>query len=384
MLDGFTISGGNADGPGDRLVRTSYGHGGGVHTHNSSPIVINCTITNNAAEYFGGGICSTGGGGIALTDCRFVNNTAGEEGGGLHVWACESTLKRCVFIDNHSKGHGAAIFNAGSRLRMFHCTINKNKATEGAGGIASYASHRGHGRTEVIFSRFLDNIAGCGGAISNGHECDLFLTNCSFIGNSVEGDGGAINIGNSDGVFTNCIFINNSAGHEGGAISNGGSNLIFHNCTLVRNNSHMNVGGIKSYEGFPQKEYFLTLNNSILWGNTDPNGFIEAAQIQGGVIKVNYSCIEGWTSKLGGVGNFGMNPLFVDLYGPDNEIGTEDDNLHLSPNSPCIDAGNNSAISTDEFDLDDDGDIEETIPLDVEGKSRILNGNIDIGAYESG
>jgi len=65
-------------------------------------------------------------------------------------------------------------------------------------------------------------------------------------------------------------------------------------------------------------------------------------------------------------------------------IGTEDDNLRLKPGSPCINAGDNSAIPVDEFDLDDDGDSNEPTPFDIDGKPRILNGTVDVGAYERG
>ena len=76
--------------------------------------------------------------------------------------------------------------------------------------------------------------------------------------------------------------------------------------------------------------------------------------------------------------------MFVDADGADNEIGTEDDDLRLSSDSPCINAGDNSVIPADTFDLDGDGDPNEPIPFDIEGKPRILNETVDVGAFESG
>jgi len=46
----------------------------------------------------------------------------------------------------------------------------------------------------------------------------------------------------------------------------------------------------------------------------------------------------GWT----GTGNINQNPLFVNPFGPDNIIGTLDDNLRLQAGSPCIDSGNST------------------------------------------
>jgi hypothetical protein len=86
---------------------------------------------------------------------------------------------------------------------------------------------------------------------------------------------------------------------------------------------------------------------------------------------VNHSCVQGWTGSLGGVGNHGLDPLFIDADGADNTPGTEDDDLHLSLGSPCIDAGDNAALPPDiEFDLD--------------GNPRIVNRIVDMGCYELG
>ena len=99
---------------------------------------------------------------------------------------------------------------------------------------------------------------------------------------------------------------------------------------------------------------------------------------------IDYCCIQGWTGELGGTGNLRDDPLFVNLDGPDNEIGTEDDNLRLRPSSPCINAGDNNATGVDVSDLDADGDANEPMPFDFEDKPRILNGTVDIGAFENG
>jgi hypothetical protein len=130
--------------------------------------------------------------------------------------------------------------------------------------------------------------------------------------------------------------------------------------------------------------YSPVLTNCIVWNNTDGNGdTAESLQIYGGSPVINNCCIQGWTGKLGGSGNFALDPSFVDPNGPDGKAGTPDDNLRLSLTSPCRDTGNNSALGTDTADLDKDGDVNEPIPFDIEGKPRILGGIVDLGAYES-
>ena len=58
-------------------------------------------------------------------------------------------------------------------------------------------------------------------------------------------------------------------------------------------------------------------------------------------------------------------------------------NSSLQEGSPCIDKGSSSALPEDISDLDDDGDTEERIPLDLAGNDRKNNGSSpDMGAYE--
>jgi len=56
--------------------------------------------------------------------------------------------------------------------------------------------------------------------------------------------------------------------------------------------------------------------------------------------------------------------------------------------SPCIDAGDNTAVPADTTDLDADGNTAEPIPFDLDGKPRIVDGDndgnsvVDMGAFE--
>jgi hypothetical protein len=63
-------------------------------------------------------------------------------------------------------------------------------------------------------------------------------------------------------------------------------------------------------------------------------------------------------------------------------------NLGLLVGSPCIDTGDNSLLPADWADLDNDGNVSEPLSLDIEGKHRVLDGDVDMtlvvdmGAYE--
>jgi hypothetical protein len=62
---------------------------------------------------------------------------------------------------------------------------------------------------------------------------------------------------------------------------------------------------------------------------------------------------------------------------------------HLLRTSPYIDAGNNDCLAADYADLDGDGDMNEAVPFDLDGRPRILDGIpdgipiVDRGAYET-
>ena len=72
-----------------------------------------------------------------------------------------------------------------------------------------------------------------------------------------------------------------------------------------------------------------------------------------------------------GTGNINVDPLFIDPNGLDGISGTTDDedySLHLSSNSPCINAGDPAGSYTGQVDLD--------------GQPRVAYGRVDIGVDE--
>jgi hypothetical protein len=231
--------------------------------------------------------------------------------------------------------HGGGMYNDAGSPTVANCTFSKNYARQHGGGMDNSDSHP-------------------------------MLINCAFIGNVAELKyGGGIRNYNSAPTLINCIFSGNSGGSQAGAMfnhDNSNANLI--NCTLSGNVAGDSGGISNVLESNP------TLTNCILWGNLSFGGSHESVQIQGGTPVLNYCCIMGWTGILGGTGNHGLDPLFVDFDGPDDIPGTEDDDLHLLPDSPCIDAGDNSAIP-------------QSVSKDLDGKPRIARGTVDMGAYEA-
>jgi len=251
----------------------------------------------------------------------------------------------------------------------------------------------------VVNCTFTDNFAIYGGGMYCGPSgcctTDTTLTNCAFIDNSASEEGGAMWVGDNNPIMTNCRIIGNSAGRRGGGIMFGNDNRttmlnclingnsagedgggiygIFcfgwtgTNCTFSNNSADNLGGGI--FKGYDTD---MILTNCIFWGNSDSGGGDESAQIhvdEDEFPLINYTCIQGWTGSLGGIGNIGDDPLFIDADGTDDVAGTEDDDLRLQRHSPCIDAGDNSAVPS-------------SLLVDLDHKLRIANHIVDIGAYE--
>jgi hypothetical protein len=121
ILDGFTISGGNANG--------SPRAGGGMFNYSSSPTLINCTISGNAASSGGGGMFNGHGASPVLTNCTFIGNSAGSKGGGMLNWGSWAELTNCTFVGN-SAALGGGIYtyyqNYGGPLELTNCTFSAN------------------------------------------------------------------------------------------------------------------------------------------------------------------------------------------------------------------------------------------------------------------
>jgi len=165
-----------------------------------------------------------------------------------------------------------------------------------------------------------------------------------ILGNTAGGGAGLRTMNNDDTpTLRNCVFSGNSATDSGGGIFNsgvgGGPNPnppVLTNCTFSENSAALEGGGLYNEGGAD-----AVVNSCIFWDNNDTGGTDESAQIYTSSIApaIDYTCVQGLTGALGGAGNIGDNPTFVDSNGPDDIVGTADDNLRLMLGSPCIDTG---------------------------------------------
>jgi Chlamydia polymorphic membrane protein (Chlamydia_PMP) repeat len=168
ILDGFTVSGGNATGDGegnDRAGAALYNDGSNGR---SNPVVRNCIFENNLAKD-GGAIYNFAENGECspiFTNCKFKNNKVISDGGAIFNDArnngrCAAELNKCIFENNESN-YGGAIFNLSTggecNLLLTDCEFLANKAAA-KGGAIFHLNRQGNDNTEIANCRFNKNTA---------------------------------------------------------------------------------------------------------------------------------------------------------------------------------------------------------------------------------
>ena len=240
---------------------------------------------------------------------------------------------------------------------------------------------------------FKSNIGGTACRISSSYEYheiprlsdSVFLTNCIFQNNlpnsdSAIGYGGALitaSIPNGDSLIVtvdNTLFADNKdddGGYPGTVLgaSDYGTNY-FVNCTFVNDSAFNNSNSSNLGLGDRSKVYIY---NSIMYHNFPWNIFLYADQYSLAQAFIYNSLLEGGISSIGRY-NPSNNYFYYDPTNIDTDplfYGGDEFPYNLSAESPCIDAGTLDLPSF--INLPD---------KDLAGNPRVVNGKIDMGAYE--
>lgn len=195
------------------------------------------------------------------------------------------------------------------------------------------------------------------------------IINCTIQGNSAQRGGGIASLLGASPRLINCILRGNSA-ELGGAVYCSGGDISLVNCTLAANTA-LEGASLACRSPRLASPSEVIIRNSILW-----NQAAEVANFDVSSIDIAHSTVYGgWP----GQGNLSSDPLFVrqaDL------VGGDWGDLHLRPCSNSADAAAVAFLPTDLADLDADGDLSESLPIDLDGRPRIQGAAPDMGAYE--
>ena len=376
VLNGVTITGGYANGsaPNNR--------GGGLYCDaingRCSPTIGSVSFLQNEASY-GGGLFNDGrSGGDAspmLEDVVFRHNAASIRGGAIYGKAAgtngstDLVIMEATFYANEAAEYGGAIHNE----------------TNGRGG--QIPPERPTASPVIINSTFQSNRAGLGGgAMANSAGFSFTrvnprVINSVFVSNSLES---TLSPSGSSPKGGGAIY------NKGGGEANGIARPRITNSTFTKNSASSSATGGAFYNTTAGSRGISNprIRNSILWSNGN-------TEIAGKSATLHHTIIDGGVgSNNDGGDNLDADPLFVnfsDLDGSDNILGTDDDGLRVETGSPAIDAGDKGYLPSDSYDINDNGDTSEQLPIDLAGNTRrqdignvVPNGDfpVDMGAYE--
>lgn len=329
VLDGFTITRGNANGQsGDGPDR----HGGGMYNVDGSPTIANCIFSMNDASNGAGGGMYNENSSPMVSDCTFSNNLATNIG-------------------------GAGMWNDNSSPMVINCIFSENATNLSGGGMENVSNSS----PVVINCLFIGNNAGSGGGGMQNRSSSPAVTNSVFSGNITSGGGGGMQNRSASPTVTNCSFSGNSAGFGGGIANSNSSNPDLDNCIAWNNRA----GGLTN-----------TISASVdNTGGSTPN-------ISYSIVANSGGSGVGWQGGLGvdGGNNKDIDPLFVTPVDPATAPTTDGD-LRLQECSQAIDMGNDGDVPSDAKDVDGDSDTGEPTP-DADLNDRIANAFVDMGAYE--
>ncbi len=337
------------------------GYGGAIYNDGAMLSLKNCVISDNKASYNGGGIYSNYGE-ITLVNCTLTNNNTSlgtfHEGGAICGYHATISLDNCMIRDNKASNGGGLAFYSGETT-IVNCTIASNTAALDSasndypygGGI--YAA----GETKLSLENCLisDNEAMYGGGV-NCNWGEVTLINCAITSNMAK-YAGAVEV-NSSSVLTatNCLIAGNSASSRGGGLLIWGT-VNFYNCMVADNTANYDVGGVLLSETAVLNTY-----NSIIAGNSAPeDAEVYLYSYDGSSAVANaYNTLSSFTNWTSGANNLTYNaskPLFTNAASGD---------YTLAKNSQAINKGNNHVTEN----------------VDLAGKTRIVGGTVDLGAYE--
>ncbi|MDD5707586.1 MAG: choice-of-anchor Q domain-containing protein [Kiritimatiellae bacterium] len=339
--------------------------GGGLYLGGTGTFASNCTLRGNSCSTNGGGAYVVNG--ARIVDSVVESNTACGAGGGLYVQNGPSFASNCIIRGNTAYGYGGGV-RARHNATIYRCIVEGNTSYVNGGGV--YLEDV----SSLSRSTIKDNTAmGTGGGVFGG-VISYTVGNCDLIGNQARGSGG----GAYSVTLYNCTLSGNAAGtYGGGSYAYGGGAFYakMYNCLVVGNKANQGGGLFSSFTAPGSELYNCTIvsNTAQYGGGCDMNGKGgiwncivytnlqvggDSPNLRGSSGLVTNSCM---TPLVAGPGNIADDPKFVDAVGG---------NYRLRTDSPCIDKGLDGSWTT-------------TYAFDLDGKPRLRNWQVDMGAFEA-
>ena len=319
--------------------------GGGIHCSEATLALENVTISHIelASGFAGGGVWAFGCN-VTLSGTQLISNTA-YQGAGIYVYSSTLSLTNSVVSGNHSAEAGAGIFSYDTALNITDSVLFGNESENSGGGI-----------------------------YQAGDSSTLELANSLVGENSAEGEGGGIFTAVGQwAIIENSTISGNRANTYGGGINTRIPTTITHS-TIAFNvadydqNDDGHGGGLMAYMGDAQ----VSLQHTLLADNVDRanSTYHDCFLLTSGLVtSQGYNLVETvGNCTIGATGDItGLDPRL----GPLQENGGASWTHALLTGSPAIDAGDPAFASPPDYDQRGSG------------FARLVNGRVDIGAFEA-
>ncbi len=395
ILSGFTIRNGSAQ------------HGGGI-CGDTSGNPTGATIRNNVIAYntaeAGGGLYACGG---MITDNIIGRNTADRVGAGLR--GCHGTIQNNVICENRlpdEMSGGAGLYQCHGLIQKNIITANRNDQYGGGGMEDCHGTIRdnviagnfgyGWGGGISICHGVIQNNLICGNRSFNGgglYICNGQMSNNTIVLNEAGYNGGGLE--QCQGDIRNCIIWANEASE--GSQMNGCSDPHYSSVEAWEGGGEGNLTDFPMFLGWPREAGQWTeaptfdentwqttlVNGEALWTVDDLQGLLVNPDTSQPLQFVVASNTETTINVWGDVLNLADAGEDYEVY-----------DYRIDPESPCVDAGDNS-IDAGRFDLDENyrrigtkgkpgwnGAIDYVVADESGGITLLWKGFIDIGAYE--
>ncbi len=340
----------------DNLAAT----GGGFHLDAPQDATLfDSLVQGNTATGNGGGGVIVGGN-VQIDGMQWLDNLAGQDGGGLFLNQTSALIEHCFFTHNQAtgptNGRGGAMAISGGTVTINETEVAENTAQGAGGGIQAEettalaffgltleanSSHEAGGalaltpgdNTTLVFigqTAMNANEAPLGGGLYL-DGWNAIVQQCWITGNTADESGAGILAADSTLDASNMLVLANMAGEFGGGIAVDNSHGHVANLTLARNSAVQGGSGIAVLTNRTP----VFRNNIISHGDSSA---VLAPESAGSAFTYNDiypGRVEGATLDET---NLFSDPLFVtDI--ADSDAPPEAWDLHLQDDSPCRNAG---------------------------------------------
>ncbi|MEM9932207.1 MAG: HYR domain-containing protein [Bacteroidota bacterium] len=241
ILDGFTITAGNADGA------KTEAQGAGLFVLASTLTINSCVFEENVALDQGGGFLATDGSSVTLTSSDLTENQAAFGGGAFISDTSQLVVSNTGVGLNLAISRGGGIgLLSGSTITATSCVFDQNLSRQG--GALSFFKTSGGTLDDITFSNNSADVEG--GAVYMRDGSSPQFNDCSFQFNTAIFRGGAL-IMNVDAspIITNSDFEKNESESGGAAYVALGAAPVFQNSTMRFNDGTERGGAIYFFSG---------------------------------------------------------------------------------------------------------------------------------------